>query len=56
MFAREFHLTDVCVFWDSIFAVSADLSFVDQLSIAMLLYVEEQRTCSCACADVGICE
>lgn len=42
MFSREFHLTDVCVFWDSIFAMGADLSFVDHLAIAMLLYVEEQ--------------
>jgi len=42
LFGREFHLDDLLLIWDAIFAYSVDLSLVDYLCIAMLIFIRTQ--------------
>lgn len=36
---REFHLEDLLLLWDGLFAYNADLSLIDYICVAMLLFV-----------------
>jgi TBC1 domain family protein 5 len=49
LFGREFHIEDVLVIWDAIFADSGafepdqfELSLVEHIAITMLIYIREQ--------------
>lgn len=44
LFGREFHLEDVLVIWDALFAYGKRLALVDYVSLAMLTYIRSQRT------------
>jgi hypothetical protein len=46
LFAREFHMGDVLRLWDGIFADDPRLSVVETLSVAMLLFIRDGRTCA----------
>ena len=58
LFGREFHIEDVLVIWDAIFAdcggfreqeldaMLIDLSIVEHISVMMLTYIRSQRKCS----------
>jgi TBC1 domain family protein 5 len=36
---REFHLEDLLILWDGLFADNADLTLIDHICVAMLLFV-----------------
>lgn len=42
LFGREFHLDDLVLIWDAIFAHSPDLVLVDYICVAMLVFIREQ--------------
>jgi len=42
LFGREFHLDDVLIIWDAIFAYGKQLILVDYICLAMLLYIRDQ--------------
>eukprot|EP00727_Mastigamoeba_balamuthi_P004307 m51a1_g13874 hypothetical protein (677) ;mRNA; r:634970-638424 len=42
MFAREFHIQDLMVLWDAIFAYGRSLALVDGIAVSMLEYIREQ--------------
>eukprot|EP01116_Phalansterium_solitarium_P022128 TRINITY_DN7193_c0_g1_i1.p1 TRINITY_DN7193_c0_g1~~TRINITY_DN7193_c0_g1_i1.p1 ORF type:complete len:614 (+),score=159.05 TRINITY_DN7193_c0_g1_i1:232-2073(+) len=42
LFGREFHLEDLLPIWDAIFAYSPDLSLIDHICVAMMVYIREQ--------------
>lgn len=41
LLSREFHLEDVLVLWDALFAGSPDFSLVDHMIVAMLIFIRE---------------
>jgi TBC1 domain family protein 5 len=41
LLSREFHLEDVLVLWDAVFAESSDFGLVDYIIVAMLVYIRE---------------
>lgn len=43
LFGREFHLQDLLVLWDAIFAYGRSLALVDYIAVSMLIYIREQR-------------
>jgi TBC1 domain family protein 5 len=45
LFGREFHLQDLLVLWDAIFAYGRSLALVDYICVAMLIYIREQLLC-----------
>ena len=42
LFGREFHLQDLLVLWDAIFAYGRSLALADYIAVAMLIYIREQ--------------
>ena len=46
LFGREFHLQDLIILWDAIFAYGRSLSFADYIAVVMLIYIREQRLLS----------
>lgn len=42
LFGREFHLEDTVTVWDSIFAFDDRFGFIDQLAVAMLIFIRSQ--------------
>ncbi|KAJ5077221.1 tbc1 domain family member 5 [Anaeramoeba ignava] len=42
LFFREFHLEDVLLIWDAIFADESPLTFVEYFCVSMLIFVREQ--------------
>lgn len=42
LFGREFHLQDLLILWDAIFAFGRSLKLVDYICVAMLIYIREQ--------------
>ena len=47
MFGREFHIEDVLVLWDGIFAHDQHLSLVDHICVAMLIYLRSHCRTFC---------
>jgi len=43
LYGREFHMDDVLVLWDCIFADSSALELVDYIAVAMLIYIRADR-------------
>ena len=43
MFGREFHVEDVLLLWDAIFAYGQQFILVEYICIAMLLYIRDER-------------
>lgn len=44
LLSREFPLPDTFVIWDALFAHEPTLSLLDELCVAMLVYVKDYRT------------
>jgi len=42
LLGREFHLEDILILWDAIFSHNPDLSLVDYMCVAMLMYIRSQ--------------
>ena len=42
LFGREFHLQDLLVLWDAIFAYGRSLALADYIAVAMLIYIRQQ--------------
>ena len=42
LFGREFHMQDLIVLWDAIFAYGRSLALADYIAVAMLIYIREQ--------------
>lgn len=51
---REFHLEDIMILWDGLFADSKELELLDYICVAMLMYLRNQREPLLSLSFVGL--